>query len=369
MYYVDPGYNAIKLEGGQALLNGNIVTIPTITLAVPNDGESATYNVIIDSNGVVKMLRDNFYEIVGGVVFTNPSAQEIINSKDKLLLAQIDVDSFGEIVETRDYRRYVNTIDNKLELIVEENEITNGSFASLSAAVNYLNVHGNGYSGSRVIKIRGIVEYDLSQGPLYLPDGVMLEGENYGNMVGVGSGTKIVLVGASFVGTSLASFIVPGNQCSIKNINIECEDGSSCLSIIGSSSNIYGLRVEGCSFKNTTANFVITAPMLSDCTIKDCYSETKTVYVPTNPDSTVLDASGFFIFTFIAENVIVENNICDALGKDVFSFVVLGLSSTYGSPTSSASNVWVTGNKFYASGLTAMISGIHITKCNNFFFN
>lgn len=127
----------IDAYGGEVFVNGGILVLPTRDIAIPQDGEATTktYNLFVE-NSQLKLSRNDYTLGATGEIIRAPSLSEILNSNDKLIIAQIDTNPSNDIIAIRDYRRFVNNLDNKLELIVEENTITNGSFASLLSAVN-----------------------------------------------------------------------------------------------------------------------------------------------------------------------------------------------------------------------------------------
>lgn len=237
---VSSGLTGPIMDGGQILTDGNIYSISRTELAIPTDGVAATYNIFTDGDGVLRFLQNN--QAVG-VLLTTPSAAEIIASSDKVLLGQVDISSEGIVSSIRDYRRFVNNIDNKMELLVEGNDITHGSFASLRAAVNYINVQGVESSNSVVIRLRGNVEHSLTEGTIEIPSGVTITGDSP-PFVDASYGATLVLVGTG-------TFMLPDTGVTLKNLHITMEASSSCENFIGDgTTNIDTLVIENCFFED-----------------------------------------------------------------------------------------------------------------------
>jgi hypothetical protein len=162
----------VAISGGQVLTNGVIYSIEESIFNIPND--DGTYNIFINSDGIIRILKDNDSSTGPSPLLTKwltPSISEIISSSDKTILAQFAVSSGAISGDIIDYRRFVNNLDNKIELLVEENDITHGSFASLQAAINYLNVSGS-LPISRTIKMRGEVFVSSS---VSLPENIIFK--------------------------------------------------------------------------------------------------------------------------------------------------------------------------------------------------
>lgn len=253
---------SVVVDGGQVLVDGNIYSIDRTEFSIPTDGTSSTYNVFVDSEGVLRFLKDNQDAAAG---FATPSVGEIVASSDKTILAQVTINASGTVTEIVDLRRFVNNIDNKIELLVENNTISHGSFASLRAAVNYINVQGE-QPVSHIIKIRGTYEHDLSEGEVILPNRTMVLGEGGFGDVG---GSCIVLSG-----TNSTSFLIPGDSCTLKDLNVTYASGSYTSNIIGGASNpVSNFAMENCEFLGIRANTaisVIRGAEISRCKIENC---------------------------------------------------------------------------------------------------
>lgn len=229
--------STVTINGGECLVDGILYTIDKKTFNVPEDGVSSTYNIFVDNDGILQFLKDNQY--IDNIIST-PSVSEIIASDDKTILWQVVVNASNSVTSSKDYRRYVNNLDNKIELIVEENDITHGSFASLDAAINYLG--SSNYASSRIIKIHGEIEYDISNGSIDLLDNIIIEGDaNY-----LGSSTYSSTLSITGTGTS---FIKCGIGNVFRNINFNIEENSSLNVFIGSSTgNVDSIIFENCLF-------------------------------------------------------------------------------------------------------------------------
>ena len=227
----------VTINGGECLVNGFLYGVDKKTFNVPEDSVAGNYNIFVDTNGVLQFLRDD--QFVENVI-SAPSVSEIIASSDKTMLWQVTVNAGNSITATADFRRFINKLDNKIELVVEENDITHGSFASLKAASNYLS--NSNSASTRVIKIHGEATYNLADGIITLPNNVIIQGDagNYGSS-DLGS-----ILSVSGTGTS---FITAGTGNVFRNLNFVIEDSASMNVFIGSSSsNVDSLIFENCLF-------------------------------------------------------------------------------------------------------------------------
>ncbi len=180
-----PSAGPLVVEGGECLVNGKVKSLVKTSIEIPNDTLVGTtsYNLFVDSAGVLRFLQD---DVNSG--FITPSLEELLSGTTETVLAQVDISSANNIIDIRDLRRFVNDIDNKLDLLVEENSITNGSFASLKAATDYLNSLPDSAASSRRIRIRG--EVFLSES-IYMPRNTELVGDGYGSAGASGRSARI----------------------------------------------------------------------------------------------------------------------------------------------------------------------------------
>lgn len=231
------GTTSITIDGGEVLVNGFIYNITQKVYDVPEDNVTTTYNVFIDTNGILRFLQDDQY--IEGII-SSPSVSEIIASDDKTIVAQIEVNSSNNITSVTDLRRYVGNLDNKIELIVDD-DMSHGTFATLESAVNYIILQGSSSSSSVIIRIRGEVYHDVSN-TLSVPMGITIEGET----TGFGSptfGTKLILTGT---GTTAFSF---GTGCTLRNLRVQMDSSSFIESLIGNAStNLSYLTIDNCQF-------------------------------------------------------------------------------------------------------------------------
>lgn len=226
------GADTIDAYGGQALVDGKIMLLDTKNLIIPQDSGHAgkTYNLFLDSNGF-NFLEDD----VSNTSFSPPSVAEIIASTDKTMLYQVVVDASNNITNINDFRRFVNNIDNKIELIIEENNITHGSFASLNAAVNWYN-NSTGLPVPSVIKVRGQVEVqiDAAADAITIPSGV--------NLIGDSNENSIINVTNTTTGINA---IIPSSYCEIRNLRFQ--SSSTEFRFVGSA-NMDDVKIENCKF-------------------------------------------------------------------------------------------------------------------------
>jgi hypothetical protein len=226
---------SLTVEGGEVLVDGKIKSLRKQSIAIPADAGSGTetYNLYVDSDGVLRLHQDDLFS--AGVIAT-PAIAELLTSTNKTLLAQIVVSFPGKTISSiSDMRRFVNDIDSKVELLIEENDITASRFASLDAAFNYANAVQTA-SGvvPRIAKIRGEVFLTSS---VSVPDHMTIEGDGYGP---ASSGAKLTFL-------STTATLSVGTGTVIRDLTFY-RSGTLSVGFI-SGTTIDRLFVEGCGFE------------------------------------------------------------------------------------------------------------------------
>jgi hypothetical protein len=249
--------SVVYFSGGEALVNGMIVSVPMTTLNIPADGVAGTLNLYIDENGILRFLKPYISSLCW------PSTEEIILSTDKLILYRVTVDDSNLITDVDNLKRYVSHVDNKIEITIGDTRFC--SFATLKSAVNYLNA--SDVNLQKTIKINGVITYNLTNGPITLPNNTILMGDGK-----VGSGDSASKLYLTDNGGSIG-FIEVGDNCTVKDLTIEMATGSSLYSVIGyATSAINGLNLNNCYFilsgASTRGLCSFTATFI---TVENCY--------------------------------------------------------------------------------------------------
>ena len=254
-----PSAGPLVVEGGEIFVNGEVKSIGKTSLEVSADtlGGLTKYNLFVDRHGVLRLLQD---DTTSG--FITPSLAELLSSITETVLAQLDVNAANIIVAIRDLRRFVNDIDSKLDLLVEENGITHGSFASLAAAVAYISALPN-LPISRRIRIRGNVNLDST---VLLPENVSLEGDvKRGTAAGDQVPTITFTSGSVYVELSWGSCV--------RNLNFY-RSGTLVNGFLKGSSSIKHITIENCKFEfasSTANNNAIVAYSFENSIVSGCW--------------------------------------------------------------------------------------------------
>lgn len=304
----------IDAYGGEVFVNGSISVISTRDIGIPQDGDATTYNVFVQG-GRVQLLRNDQTIGTNGAVIATPSISEILASDDKLLLAQVDVNASNVITAIRDYRRFVNKIDDKLELSIEENDITNGGFASFSALSNWLTAVDNlGLPSSRVVKIRGVVELDLNLGAVSIPSGVSVVGDTVGN------NSSTIRPTIKLTGAGASAFSV-GNGVSFENILFKQDVSADLTDSVFTGTNIQDFNLRHCHFEDISGTGgsldVIKGTSVSNCYVTGCLFD----FGAANQNTISVIAGSS------ANNVRVENSKISVSGAD-YAPTIIGASTT-----------------------------------------
>jgi hypothetical protein len=161
---------ALPLMGGVAYVNGVRVAVETQKVLVQSYDEEGTLItsgrriVGINDFGSMQVLSDELGEILTDGY--NASADF-----GKILPLYYITISNGLIDDIVDIRRFINNVDEKLDMTVDESNNVVGNFRSLEGALLY----AEKYPGNENLTVR-IVNAVFPQNPLIVPDGVSIIG-------------------------------------------------------------------------------------------------------------------------------------------------------------------------------------------------
>lgn len=252
------GMEALPVEGGIAYVNGARVAVETQKVIVPSqDSEGNVLSnvrriVAINEFGTLTVVSDELGELLSDGYESSVAFGEL------LPLYEITIQD-GGINRVTDLRLFINNIDDKIELIVDETNNVVGNFRSLEGALLY----ASKYPGLEKLTIK-IINTVTPSRAVVVPKGVSLIGSTpFG-----GNGTHRILneVG-SFSGSSFIK--LEGNN-RIENLSIESQlvelqaplvevSGSNvviekCLlefgAIVTSNSSLTGINVAQSSARN-----------------------------------------------------------------------------------------------------------------------
>lgn len=294
---------ALPVQGGIAYVNGARVAVETQKVIIPShDSEGNILNdvrriVAINDLGSMTVVSDE----IGELLFDGYNSSAAFG---KLLpLYEVTLVN-GGISQVTDIRLFINNIDEKIELIIDESNNVVGNFRSLEGALLYATKYPN--KEKLTIKIINTVTPTRA---ISIPDGISLLGDApFG-----GDGKHRILnnVG-SFNGSALIT--LEGNN-RLENIAVESESAelqASLVDIQGSNVN-----VEKCLFKYgeaITSNSTLTA-------INVANSAQDRVRIVDNRISTVYTGISS---VWGCNDLIIENNIISNLsGTGGISYGIL----------------------------------------------
>lgn len=371
----------VTLSGGEVLVNGSIKNVDSKSIAIPTDASTVSilYNIFVDEDGEFNFLINN-RDLVG---YLTPSLEEIIMSEDKVIIAQVTTLN-GSYVSVADYRRFVNNLDNKIELIVENNDISHGSFASIGAAANWINAISatTGFPIPRTIRVRGSITYDASiLGATTLPDGVSLVGDGSGYNSTYGSR---IYVTNNTTGTSV---IIPQDNCIIKDIAFEAAASSTDMSdgfIGGDAVSVGNIIIDNCSFTHvspavTTDFYGIRFDTFYNLRISECYFANNSVAIKNKTSGAVgfikdcnfincfdygIFLTGLISFNISGNNMLFHtmNTTVDAIRVNSGINVVIEKNSITSTNTSTAANDKIMIVVDYISVFTKIIDNVLINN-------
>jgi len=238
----------VGIKGGQVVVDGIIYAVESTVITCPKNYSFTTYNLFVDNTGKLRLLEDNQY--IYGVIST-PPIEEIVQSKDKTLLAQVVVDFNNNVDSISDYRRFVGDVDNNFELILENNDgynVTHGTFSTFGSVINWINLHDSaGLPIPRLIRLRGNIDIDVSDGttPISFPDGITFAGD------ATSWDDTTTMSTITLSGITSSGVIRPGDGFTMKNIKIDFTSGATVKYLVGSSiTDLTNMTLENCVFAN-----------------------------------------------------------------------------------------------------------------------
>lgn len=282
------GMQALPVQGGVAYVNGVRVAVETQRVLIQSYDDM---RVLVPNQTLLVALNQfgslqTFNKALGDLLTDGyaPSSEY-----GRLLpLYQVELDDAGIISDFIDLRLFINNLDAKLELIVDEASDTNiiGNFRSLEGALLY----AASYPNKEHLTIK-IVNSVFPSRQIVVPNGVSLLGSsNWG-----GQGTHQI-VNENALG---ASFIVLEGNNRLENLEIT----STVATLDGALVEIAGdnVLVEKCAF-NFGADPTSTA---ADVGILVSTSATKDVQVSNNRFDTIYSG---VVSLFGVENLKIINN-------------------------------------------------------------
>ena len=171
--YVDSltGMQALPLSGGVVYVNGVRVVVETQKVLLQSYDSDGNINsnieriIGINDFGTIREFDDELGEILSDGYNSSVSFGKI------LPLYKVTLDADGLIDDIIDLRLFINNLDEKIELIVDETNNVVGNFRSLSGALLYADSYPS--SEKLTIKIVGTVTADR---PFIVPNGVSITG-------------------------------------------------------------------------------------------------------------------------------------------------------------------------------------------------
>lgn len=121
------GTTSIIIDGGQAYVDGRLISKPRETLLVTGVATTAgDYFLALNKNGL--------YEIHSESAIT---ASYLLSLTDKLVLAKITVTAGPVVSSVADARFFINNLGNKVPIRIEDADLGSGTFRTLTAAEFY----------------------------------------------------------------------------------------------------------------------------------------------------------------------------------------------------------------------------------------
>lgn len=123
---INPGGTAVALNGGLAYVGGRRIERTRasidITKVATSDG---LWNLVLSKNGNIEIYSDNTPGF---------AVEDIISGSEYLILAQITV-AGGIVTSFIDGRFFINEIESKIDLVVDDQELGAGQFRTLESAI------------------------------------------------------------------------------------------------------------------------------------------------------------------------------------------------------------------------------------------
>ena len=299
--------STINIRGGSAYINGKRLDVETTTLTLPVAAlADGTYNIVIDEFGTI-----NYFLEDDSASSTSYSVADILRHDLLILVCQFVV-ATNAITGTTDGRFFINDIESKLQLTVDDRDLGAGSFRSLDAAVLYSQNAPNDVKPEISVLSDLTVSGNLSIGA---GDRIVCFGDlTVSGNLSVSSGGELVVYGAVDIGgtssisaassveflgggtltgaTSIAascSLIVGGTltcttiACSGASITLRGSESDGVQPVVlfaGTSDGLTGtaslVTISNLTFTMTISTYDIADIVLSDFHIYNCYFQQST---------------------------------------------------------------------------------------------
>lgn len=123
---IDPGSLSVTLNGGLAYVEGRKIQKPRASINITNVATSdGAWNLLLSDAGNVEIYSN---------AAAGFSVDDILSSTGYVILAQITV-SGGIVTNYVDGRFFINDIESKIDLIVDDQDFGSGQFKTLESAV------------------------------------------------------------------------------------------------------------------------------------------------------------------------------------------------------------------------------------------
>lgn len=129
---IDTTTTSVRVQGGTAYIGGKRIVVPSQTINVTNVATTdGTWNLVLDKDG-----KFDIFEEGDSPLSTQYSVADILFHDNLVLISQLTV-SGGNVTATLDLRFFINDIESRLQLTVDNRDLGAGSFRTLEAASLY----------------------------------------------------------------------------------------------------------------------------------------------------------------------------------------------------------------------------------------
>lgn len=316
---------ALPLNGGTAYVNGVRCVVETQKVVIQSHDSSGsilpdrTVVVGINEFGTIRAFDDTLGEILSDGYNSSAEFGKI------LPLYTVDMVS-GGIDTVTDVRRFINNIDEKLELVVDETNNVVGNFRSLEGALLY----ADKYPNAEKLTIR-ILNKVFPSRKLVVPRGVSI----VGNSIFGGTG-KHAIVNQNDLNDN---FIELTGDNRIENVQVESEvvamDGTL---VYISGSNV---EIDKCLVTFTDSNPIATSS--ANFGVEIASTATQDVRITNNRIDNVF--SGIVGLSGCDRLTITGNNISNVAGTSAVAYgVFIGTSATAVDHLTISDNIVLVGN-------------------------
>ncbi len=257
----------------EILMNGTVFDATSLTVSVP--AANTTYFIYLDTHPTSPTYRE-LVATTGSppeVETGDPNATTGPGSIEHVMLAKVQMDAGGNVVEWQDARFFVRNLDRKVQYSSRQGENVDawseGCFANLQAFFFWAEYYGDGALPSSNEEEKGTV---LVRGTHVITSTLTIPTDH---LQFVGDGEAVIRLDTN---AGIAAIESQRSDTTFRNIRFLCNGPAGCTAIAQSGAAYTDITIENCQFLNGTGSWSVGVSfgggagnarlLVRDCTVQ-----------------------------------------------------------------------------------------------------